>query len=157
MNLGKLFFNSLNHPEYKHLALGSSQEVPLLLQSPSPPSQLNSCDVRGSERNLVSELFFLRFISVYTATELMRYIGKNGQDQFELSIGQQSSLLLRFIVWPFSWLVELVLNHVSELPEYLVLPLHPLLLAEHGKRPLLVRRINLVFFPQPEQKVSQLK
>ena len=87
----------------------------------------------------------------------MRYIGKNGQDQFELSIGQQSSLLLRFIVWPFSWLVELVLNHVSELPEYLVLPLHPLLLAEHGKRPLLVRRINLVFFPQPEQKVSQLK
>ena len=87
----------------------------------------------------------------------MRYIGKNGQDQFELSIGQQSSLLLRFIVWPFSWLVELVLNHVSELPEYLVLPLHPLLLAEHGQRPFLVRRINLVFFPQPEQKVSQLK
>merc|ERR1712212_665729 len=59
-------------------------------------------------------------------------------------------LLLWFIVWPLSWLVEFVLDHVSELPEYLVLPLHPLLLAEHSQRPLLVRRINLVFFPQPD-------
>ena len=56
-------------------------------------------------------------------------------------------LLLRFIIWPLSWLVEFILDHVSELPEYLVLSLHPLLLAEHGQGALLVRRINLVFFP----------
>ena len=60
--------------------------------------------------------------------------------------------LLRFIVWPLSWLVKFILDHVSELPEYLVLSLHPLLLAEHGQRALLVRRINLVFFPQPVSK-----
>ena len=63
-------------------------------------------------------------------------------------------LLLWFIVWPLSWLVEFVLDHVSELPEYLVLPLHPLLLAEHGQGALFIRRVNLVFFPQPESNVS---
>ena len=62
--------------------------------------------------------------------------------------------LFRFIVWPLSRLVELILDHVPELPKDLVLSLHPLLLAEHGQCPLLIRRINLVFFPQPEQKVS---
>ena len=64
-------------------------------------------------------------------------------------------LLLRFIIWPFSGLVEFILNHVSELPEYLVLPLYSLLLAEHGQGALFIRRVNLVFFPQPESKVTK--
>lgn len=47
-------------------------------------------------------------------------------------------------------LVELAADNVSELRQDLVLPLLPLLLAEHGQCSLLVRRVDLVFLTQPD-------
>ena len=105
----------------------------------------------------LKEMFFFVFYSPLHCTgEVDTFINKIKTlwrpRSVELSIVM---LLLRFIIWPFSGLVEFILNHVSELPEYLVLPLHSLLLAEHGQGALFIRRVNLVFFPQPESKVTK--
>merc|ERR1719192_2760878 len=43
-----------------------------------------------------------------------------------------------------------ILNHVPELPKYLVLPFHSLLLAEHRESTFFISRVYLVLFPQPD-------